>query len=591
MYTLRMLGGTGLTDPEGREVDALLRRPKHVALLAYLASPRPGTWHRRDSVLGTLWGDHDKSKARSALRSALHTLRGHLPEGAIKSRGDDEIGIDADVFTTDVAAMSDDVAAGRFEQALTRYEGELLPGLFVSDAEDFDKWLTRERTRVRGIARHAAETLAVEREKAGDLRGAVDAARRSYLLEPEDEGAARRWIALLDRAGDRAQAFAVYDQFRNYLNDTFGVRPSAETVALLDSIRTRHSPAAVEGARESRGSSVSVEPEPAVTPSAGIDDRVTERSRRRQIRIALIAASALIVILAAGFVFDSMRADPVSKPEAMVTNPTGRNLVVLPMVNETGDTTLAYVATGIAEGVARRLDGIGGFKVRSFARAELSRVTLDTSRLHPQIGSAMRLTSRLRRAGDSLEVSSYVTAGPGSSERRIGARRFSISGLRDVESMIAADVIGAVFRVPIPTDPRNSAHRVDPESYRLTLEGWHQLFLRPTSQTLGTARQKAAALFNRAIDIDPLNARAWSGLSSVWASLVVIDAISFDEGFPRAVAASERALALDSMEGTALANLAIMRAYETNDLSASTELIRRAEAAEPSNPEVFPSRA
>src|SRR5688572_4865042 len=102
MHTLRMLGGIGLSDSEGREVDALLRQPKHVALLAYLALPRPGTWHRRDSILGAFWAEHDQTRARSTLRSALYTLRNHLPAGAIRSRGDDELSLDAATISTDV---------------------------------------------------------------------------------------------------------------------------------------------------------------------------------------------------------------------------------------------------------------------------------------------------------------------------------------------------------------------------------------------------------------------------------------------------------------------------------------------------------
>ncbi len=581
-----MLGGTGLTDSDGREVDALLKRPKRVALLAYLASPKPGTWHRRDSVLATFWEEHDQSKARSALRSALYTLRGHLPDGAIKSRGDDEIGLDADFFTTDVAAMADDVASGRFENALDRYQGELLPGLFVPEADGFEKWLSRERTRVRDIARHAAEALAAEREAAGDLRGATDAARRNSLLDPDDEGAARRLIALLDRAGDRSQAFAVYDQFRTHLYETFGVRPSAETVALLDAIRTRHVPATVAASAASEAHQVPVATPASPIPAAAVvTPQVENGPRARQKQYRWIPA-AVVIAAVAWMGFRTMTGGPASDSQTPATD-SGRSLVVLPMVNETGDTTMAYVATGIAEGIARRLDGIGGYKVRSFARAEWSVSSLDTSVLAQQVGSVLLLASRLRRVGDSLEVSSSVRAGPPSDERRISARRFTMAGLRDAEAIIAADVIGSVFRAPIPTDPRNSAHRVDPESYRLTLEGWHQLFLRRAGQQVGEARQKAATLFSQAIDLDPLNARAWSGLSSVWASLVVIDGVSFDEGFPRAVAASERALALDSLEGTALANLAIMQAYQANDLSVATDFVRKAEAAEPSNPEVF----
>jgi len=266
-----------------------------------------------------------------------------------------------------------------------------------------------------------------------------------------------------------------------------------------------------------------------------------------------------------------------------------RSLIILPMENQTGDEKLEYVAAGIAEGVARRLEGIGGIRIRSGARGAWSNSTRrDVRGIGREFGSTILLRSSLLKAGDSLEARASVVDASTLEERTVAAVRFSTAGIRDAESRLAAAVSGEVFRVPIPTSPRNSGRPIDPESYRLALEGWHQLFVRRPPDAGGEVqRQVAAALFTRAIDIDPQNARAWSGMSSVWASRVVTDLVSFDDGYPRAVAASHRALAIDSLEGTALANLAIMRAFEYKSLAAGAELIRKAEAAEPSNPEVF----
>ncbi|MEP6905506.1 MAG: bacterial transcriptional activator domain-containing protein, partial [Gemmatimonadales bacterium] len=179
----------------------------------------------------------------------MHFARRHLDEGAIRTRGDDEVSLDPDMVHTDVAAMLDDIAEGRNAGAGERYAGELLPGLHIDQAEGFEKWLGQERSRLNGLARKAAMQLAESREKASDLPGAIEAARRASELDPDDEAAAQRWIALLDRSGDRSQAFAVYERFRKHVADEFGSRPSAETIALVDAVRTRRSaiaPALIE---------------------------------------------------------------------------------------------------------------------------------------------------------------------------------------------------------------------------------------------------------------------------------------------------------------------------------------------------------
>jgi Flp pilus assembly protein TadD len=94
-------------------------------------------------------------------------------------------------------------------------------------------------------------------------------------------------------------------------------------------------------------------------------------------------------------------------------------------------------------------------------------------------------------------------------------------------------------------------------------------------------------LFQEALRLDPSNARAWSGLSSAYSAQTVQDLVPFDEGFERASAAANRALALDSLQGTALANLGFLLAMKHRSLSAGFDLIRKAEALEPWNAEVF----
>ena len=591
MHTLRMLGGIGLSRDDGREVDSLLRQPKHIALLAYLALPKPGTWHRRDSILGTFWPEHDQTRARSALRSALYTVRQHLPPGAIASRGDDELSASPDFLRTDVAGMSDDLAAGRFAHAIDRYQGELLPGIYIADAPAFERWLEGERGRARSVARKAATQLSDQLEKRGDLKNAIDAARRAAELDPDDEGAARQWIALLDKSGDRAQAFAVYERFRNHMFEAFGVRPSAETVALLDAVRTRrdvmpvtqHQPQKIQRSEPQRLADPS-----ATAPLSDIRRPDAKSASNRWQWLLLAVPIAAVAVAWIGF-------RPTGSAK---TGAASRSLVVLPMENKTGDPKLAYLASGIADGVARKLEGIGGLTIRSGARSDWTEKTKhDFRAISREFGSTILLRTSITKASDSLELRASVVDAETSEERSLAPRRFSLEGIREVESALAADVAAAVFRTALPAPSQQQAHPIHPESYRLTLDGYHQLLSNiyssaPSAPGMPGGNQSrraivAGRLFQQAIDLDPSNARAWSGLSSVWGARTTSDAVPFDEGVDRASAAAMRALALDSLQGTALANLGIVRALKYRDLSAGLELIRKAERAEPSNPEVF----
>jgi len=261
-----------------------------------------------------------------------------------------------------------------------------------------------------------------------------------------------------------------------------------------------------------------------------------------------------------------------------------RTLVVLPMVNQTGDPTLGYVASGIAEGVAKRLEGLGGLTIRSGARWDWSDAMLsDIPAIGRQFGATTLLRSILRRAGDSLEVHASVIDAATSDERTLATSRFATNAIGDAESRLAAEIAGVLFREAVPR-ARTPAHVIDPESYRLTLEGIHKIH---TGLMDASPRQAAIELLTRAVNLDPLNARAWAGLAFVWGSLAMTDDVPFDEGYDRASAAAARALAIDSTQGMAWASLAIMRAMQEKSLHAGMELVRKAEAVEPSNPEIF----
>jgi len=91
MITVRLLGSVDIHDSDGNELETLLRQPKRVALLSYLAAAVPRGFHRRDTLMGLFWPDSTQHQARHALSQALHVLRQELGEGAIVTRGEGEV--------------------------------------------------------------------------------------------------------------------------------------------------------------------------------------------------------------------------------------------------------------------------------------------------------------------------------------------------------------------------------------------------------------------------------------------------------------------------------------------------------------------
>ena len=119
------------------------------------------------------------------------------------------------------------------------YQGDLLPGFYIEEVPEFEQWLERERSRLRGRALHAVRELSERDEAAGKLAAALDWARRASSLDPLDETAVRRLMTLLDRSGDRADATRAYDELAARLHTELDVEPSPETTALMETIRSR----------------------------------------------------------------------------------------------------------------------------------------------------------------------------------------------------------------------------------------------------------------------------------------------------------------------------------------------------------------
>ncbi|MFC1531097.1 protein kinase [Gemmatimonadota bacterium] len=235
---LRVLGGLDLSGEGGRDA-SILRQPKRVALLAYLAVGPEGGFKRRDSLIGLFWPDADAESARHSLRQALYVLRREIGAEALRVRGDGEVGIDPGILACDAARFEILARSGQPAAAMVEYGGDLLPGFYVDDAPEFEHWLAVERVRLRRLAAQLCWNLVEEAVQGGDVTEAPRWAHQAVDLDPFDETALHRLIELLDALGDRAGALAAFDYFARRLAEEYAAVPSPETMALVQRVRSR----------------------------------------------------------------------------------------------------------------------------------------------------------------------------------------------------------------------------------------------------------------------------------------------------------------------------------------------------------------
>ena len=455
MLRLLTLGVLDLRRPDGREIGSVLAQPKRFALLAYLAVARPGGFQRRDSVMALFWPESDQTHARDALRQAVRHLRQSLGSGTPSRRGDEELGIDEALLWCDVVAFERAVEAKRLEEALELYQGDLLPGFFLSDLPAFDAWLEGRRRELRARALDVAWSLAAERERAADATGAARYAKRALRLTPDDEDTVRRLMALLDRVGDRASAVRAYGEFADRLGREYDVEPSEETRALAAEIRSGGAgvaPATDQGRRpgETRGSAASpgnADEKDAVGRAVAVGGRSDlvppvgwRGGRAGMLRHAAVVATLLLVgVMSARWVLGWWRHPGLIDP-----------VWVFPLENRSGDATLdalGWLASDwIRDGLSRVrdiqvLDGSVGLP-GSHAVAPSAGVVHDLSH---DIGGALFISGALYRLGDSIQLRVQVADAQGRSVMpAIGSVAGQVPELPHLLADLADRVTGAL---------------------------------------------------------------------------------------------------------------------------------------------------
>ena len=508
MIRFRALGTVDLRDADGREMLTALRRPKLVALLGYLAAARPGAFHRRDTLLALLWPELDTAHARNALRQAVYELRSLLGPEVVLARGNEELSVDDRHLWADVRAFRAALDAGNGEEALALYAGPLLSGVHIADAPDFERWLEDERAHLWRRAREGAERLIAREEVAHNAVEAVRWARRLTELAPEDEGAVRKLIQLLDRAGDRAGAIRTYEDFERRLHRDLELEPSAQTQALALEIRARRAAAL-------RIPSLASAPASASDPASPEVAAVHPRPRPRM-RVGLtLSIPVIVALLSAGwFLLSAARRAHGTLREVAPTP-----IAILPFTN-LGPADQEYFADGVTEEIAARLAAVD--RLRVIGRTSASRYKR-TEKSIPEIGNELgvryalegsvrwerapqgqgrvRVTSRLVRTTDGTHVWAEIYDEP-------------VDEIFRVQSDIAQKVVRALGVILLD----RQRHTLDAvptrnvEAYDYYLRGTDYMMHRGLEPRYAYA---AVQMYEKAVQLDPGFTLAWARLARI----------------------------------------------------------------------------
>lgn len=129
-------------------------------------------------------------------------------------------------------------------EAVGLYTAPFLDGPFLSDAPEFERWVTHGRERLAGAYGKALESLAEGAEAARDFPRAVEWWKRRAAQDPYDSRVAARLIKSLDQTGNRAGAVQHASIHQRLLHEEMGIAASPEITTLVERLRRDPAPGA-----------------------------------------------------------------------------------------------------------------------------------------------------------------------------------------------------------------------------------------------------------------------------------------------------------------------------------------------------------
>jgi len=264
-------------------------------------------------------------------------------------------------------------------------------------------------------------------------------------------------------------------------------------------------------------------------------------------------------------------------------------IAVLPFVNLCPDTEDEYFVDGVTEELIYSLSRFPELKV--IAQTSILNYK-DANKGIAQIGRELRVGTivegSVRKSNNELRVTAQLI--DVASEEHLWAGEYDreLGDVFEIQTEISQDVSRHLRRhlTSEQGDRLEIRHAVDPEAYRLFLEG--RYFLK---RRYGDSLQRARASFESALLIDDAFARARASLASTLWLLVHFGLLPFRDGLAQAEREARAALALDESSGEAYGTLAAIRALAHYDLQGAAELHDRAVEAEPQNVEIRHHRA
>ena len=254
-----------------------------------------------------------------------------------------------------------------------------------------------------------------------------------------------------------------------------------------------------------------------------------------------------------------------------------KSIAVLPFINMSDDASNEFFSEGLSEELLNLLAKIPGLRVTSRSSAFSFKgkdfLIADVGR---QLNVSNVLEGSVRKAGNQVRITAQLIKVDGDVHLWSETYDRSLDNIFAIQDEIATAVVTQLKLKLFGDMPTTRAR--DPKAYAfflqarqlsnlLTPEGW----------------QQSNVLYQQAISIDPDYAVAWAGLGRNYINLTGYNLLSPEEGYPKALEAANRALAIDPKNAMAYSVLGWTAMMNDGELAVAAKYLERAMELEPTN--------
>ncbi|MGE5208964.1 MAG: protein kinase domain-containing protein [Alphaproteobacteria bacterium] len=290
--------------------------------------------------------------------------------------------------------------------------------------------------------------------------------------------------------------------------------------------------------------------------------------------IALVRFDPLLAPLRGDPRFEKLADKIVPRSIAAVSSAPEKSIAVLPFVDLSQAKDQEYFCDGISEEILDTLAKTEGLRVVARTSSfSFKGKNADISEIAQKLNVQNVLEGSVRREGNRIRITAQLVDAHNGFHIWSDTFERELQGIFAVQDEITRAIVDAL-KIKLAVAPPARA-RQNTEAYDLYLQG---LYLSNKSDE--ESLRKSLSLFQRALDIDPNLARAWTGVAKAW--LWLSDAyVTPLEATPKFEEAASKALALDERDAEARCYLGEAKRTWRWDLAGEDAELRRALEIDP----------